>query len=110
MRNPARLLTRIFAVVVAVALSAQQALAQSILRDAETEALFQDMGKPLVDAAGLGKGNVDIVLINDSSINAFVAGGQAIYIHSGLINAAANVDEVQGVVYIERFFQRHVRF
>ncbi len=98
MRNPARLITRIFAIVAAVALSAQHALAQSILRDAETETLFQDMGKPLVDAAGLGKGNVDIVLINDSSINAFVAGGQAIYIHSGLINAAANVDEVQGVI------------
>jgi predicted Zn-dependent protease len=31
-------------------------------------------------------------------VNAFVAGGQAIYIHSGLINQADHVDEVQGVI------------
>ncbi len=32
------------------------------------------------------------------SINAFVAGGQAVYIHSGLINAADTANEVQGVI------------
>lgn len=98
MRKPARLLARIFAIVAAATLSIQQAAAQSILRDAETEALLQDMGNPLVEAAGLKSGNVDIVLINDPAINAFVAGGQAIYIHSGLINAATSVDEVRGVI------------
>ena len=95
---PARLLARLFAIAAAVALSTQQAAAQSVLRDAETEALFKDIGAPLVKAAELGDGNVDFVLLNDPSINAFVAGGQAIYIHSGLINAADNVNEVQGVI------------
>jgi len=98
MRMPARLLARLFAIAAAVALSTQQAAAQSVLRDAETEALFKDIGAPLVKAAELGDGNVDFVLLNDPSINAFVAGGQAIYIHSGLINAADNVNEVQGVI------------
>src|SRR3546814_8940706 len=56
------------------------------------------MAAPLVEAAGLKPGNVYIVLINDPSINAFVAGGQAVYIHSGLINAADNAIEVQGVI------------
>ena len=32
------------------------------------------------------------------SINAFVAGGQAIYIHTGLIDAADTANEVQGVL------------
>ena len=98
MRMPARLLPRLLAITAAVALSVQQAAAQSILRDAETEALLQDMSAPLVKAAGLEKGNVDIVMINDPSINAFVAGGQAVYIHSGLINAATDAGEVQGVI------------
>ena len=98
MRHPARLITRIVAIAAAATLCIQQAAAQSVLRDAETEALFQDMSGPLVDAAGLGKGNVDVVLINDPSINAFVAGGQAIYIHSGLINTATDAGEVQGVI------------
>ncbi len=79
-------------------LLAQPAVAQSVLRDAETEAFFRDASAPLVEAAGLKPGNVDIVLLNDKSINAFVAGGQAIYIHSGLIRAADNVEQFQGVV------------
>ena len=92
------LLLRLLAALALAVLAARPAMAQSALRDAETEALFQDMAAPLVDAAGLAQGNVDIVLLNDPSINAFVAGGQAIYIHSGLINEAASVEEVQGVI------------
>jgi len=79
-------------------LAAPPALAQSILRDAETEALFHDMTSPLVAAAGLDTRNVDIVLVNDPEINAFVAGGQAVYVNSGLINEASSANEVQGVV------------
>ncbi|MEM6857195.1 MAG: M48 family metalloprotease [Pseudomonadota bacterium] len=74
------------------------ASAQSVLRDAETEALLQDMLDPLVEASELDPGNVEVVLINDSSINAFVAGGQVIYVHTGLINAAETANEVQGVL------------
>jgi predicted Zn-dependent protease len=82
----------------ALALGAMPAAAQSVLRDAETEALFRDMTSPLVTAAGLDPKNVDIVLVNDPEINAFVAGGQAVYVNSGLINAADDANEVQGVV------------
>ena len=93
-----RLLARLLAFIAAFSLSVQYAAAQSVLRDAETEALFQDLANPLVEAAGLPRGNVNVVLLNDPSINAFVAGGQAIYIHSGLINAADDANEVQGVI------------
>lgn len=82
----------------ALAAAIQPAVAQSILRDAETEALFRDMARPLVSAAGLDPRNVDIVLIGDGSINAFVAGGQAVYLNSGLIDAADTAEEVQGVI------------
>ena len=58
--------------------SVQPVAAQSVLRDAETEALLHDMASPLIVAAGLDPKNVDIVLVNDSSVNAFVAGGQAV--------------------------------
>ena len=86
------------ALVLAAAITAQPAMAQSILRDAETEELLRDMADPLVEAAGLRPGNVEVVLVNDPSINAFVAGGQVVYIHSGLINAASTANEVQGVI------------
>ena len=69
-----------------------------MLRDSETEALFRDMSAPLIVAAGLDPGNVEVVLLNDPEINAFVATGQTVYLHTGLIQAADNVNQVQGVV------------
>ena len=84
--------------VLSFAFVAKPAMAQSVLRDAETEALFRDMSAPLIEAAGLRPADVRIVLLNDQSINAFVAGGQIVYIHSGLIAEADNINEVQGVV------------
>jgi predicted Zn-dependent protease len=85
-------------VALSFAFVARPAMAQSILRDAETEALFRDMSRPLIEAAGLRPENVQVVMIHDRSINAFVAGGQIVYIHSGLLAAADNANEVQGVI------------
>lgn len=93
---------RLFRLVVttfcALALLVQPATAQSILRDAETEALLREMSGPLIEAAGLPAKNVQFVLIGDQEINAFVAGGQIVYINAGLIQAADNANEVQGVI------------
>ncbi len=98
MRSFFRQLSALLAFVAAMMLAAQPAAAQSILRDAETEALLQEMMDPLTVAAGMPAGSVEVVLINDSSINAFVAGGQRVYVHSGLISAADTANEVQGVL------------
>ena len=87
-----------FILFLAVLVSVRPAMAQSILRDAETEAFFDEISAPLIEAAGLDPKNVDIILINDKSVNAFVAGGQAVYLHSGLIDAATSANEVQGVI------------
>jgi predicted Zn-dependent protease len=80
------------------AFGVRPAMADEILRDAETETLFRDMERQIIEAAGLRPENVQIILLQDRSINAFVAGGQIVYIHSGLIAAADNVNQVQGVV------------
>lgn len=96
--SPGRALGLVLAVLAGLGLPVESANAQSVLRDAETEAVFHDLAAPLVKAAGLDPKNVDIVLVNDPEINAFVAGGQAVYINSGLIGEAASANEVQGVV------------
>lgn len=93
-----RLIARAAALIAIALLASQPAVAQSILRDAETEAFLHDMATPLIAASGLDPRNVDIVLVGDPNINAFVAGGQAVYVHSGLINAASSAGEVQGVI------------
>lgn len=77
---------------------ARPAAAQAILRDAETETLLRDLSRPLVEAAGLRPEDVRIVLIHNNEINAFVAGGQIVYLHSALITSADNANEVQGVI------------
>lgn len=87
-----------FALLASALVALQPVAAQSILRDAETEQLLLDMAAPLIEASELEPGNVELVMINDPSINAFVAGGQAIYVHSGLINEAETANEVQGVL------------
>ena len=70
----------------------------SALRDTETELLFSDIARPLAKAGGLDPNSVRVVLLNDPEINAFVATGQTVYVQSGLIQAAANVNQLQGVI------------
>jgi predicted Zn-dependent protease len=70
----------------------------SILRDAETEALFRDIAAPLVEAANLDNNSVRVVLIRDDEINAFVAGSQNVYVNSGLMTSADNVNQLQAVI------------
>ena len=98
MRKFPRLVARCVAALMIFTLTSQAAMAQSILRDAETEALLHDLAAPLVSAAGLDPRNVDVVLIGDPSINAFVAGGQIVYLNQGLIQTADNAAEVQAVI------------
>ncbi|TIT62103.1 MAG: M48 family peptidase, partial [Mesorhizobium sp.] len=43
-----------------------------VVRDAEIEALVRDYARPIFKAAGLANDGIDIVLVNDSSFNAFV--------------------------------------
>jgi predicted Zn-dependent protease len=106
MNSPVARFARLFMAAVLLAVSViQPAAAQSdqdsgpqVLRDTETELLFKDMSRPMVVAAGLDPNSVNVVLLNDPEINAFVATGQTVYLQSGLIQAADNVNQVQGVV------------
>ncbi|NQV44645.1 MAG: M48 family metallopeptidase [Rhodospirillales bacterium] len=77
------------------ALSASQRI---LVRDAETETSIREYSTPLFEAAGLNPSSVNIYLIHDPSLNAFVAGGQNIFIHTGVLMAAGSVNEVIGVI------------
>lgn len=79
------------------ALLAASAQGQSLLRDAETERLMKDMTAPIFKAANIQPDAVNLYLLNDNSINAFVAEGQNIFMHTGLILRADNVNQVMGV-------------
>ena len=96
--RPSRLAGYIMLWLALVFAAVQPAAAQQVLRDSETELLFRDMSRPLIEAAGLRPDNVKIVLIRDNEINAFVATGQVVYIHTGLLQKADNANQLQGVI------------
>lgn len=72
--------------------------AQGIIRDAEIEHGLRELAKPLAAAAGLGAGNLRLILINDRSLNAFVIDGQTVFIHSGLVLRLKTAAELQAVI------------
>ena len=92
------MLTLVLALAVPRAAAAADDQGPTVLRDTETEQLFADLARPLIEAANLDDKSVEVVLLNDDEINAFVAGSQNVYVNSGLIIAADNVNEVQAVV------------
>lgn len=82
--------------LLSVSISGSFAAGIPVVRDAEIERLMFDYARPLLAAAGV-KGVTEIVLINDTSFNAFVD-GRRIYINTGTIMTAATPNEVIGVL------------
>ncbi len=85
----------------AVCLWATCVLAQSaprIIRDEEIESTLRILSKPIFEQAGISPQTVRFVLVEDDTLNAFVAGGQNIFVHTGLILKTENPEELIGVI------------
>lgn len=70
----------------------------SIIRDAETEELLREYTKPILQAAGLGKQKIDVVIINDRVFNAFVADGRRIFVNIGALTDSLTPNQIIGVL------------
>ena len=68
-----------------------------MIRDAETEQLLRDYTAPILRVAGLSKQNVQVVIINDKSFNAFVMDAHRIFVNSGALMQAATPNQIIGV-------------
>lgn len=55
------------------------------IRDEETESYLRTLAKPIFDAAGLSSKQVNMYIVSSDVLNAFVAGGQNIFMHTELI-------------------------
>ena len=69
-----------------------------MIRDTELESGLQKLMAPLVKAAGYPPGAIAVRIIIDPNYNAFVAGKQIIYVHSGLLLEAQSTEEIIGVL------------
>ena len=61
------------------------ATAQGLIRDAEIEQILREYSDPLYAAAGLKPSDVNIYIIQSDEIQASVAGGQNMFIYTGLV-------------------------
>lgn len=81
-----------------VALSAPVVNAQSLIRDAEIERTLKYVMQPLLKAAGSSSTRIKIYIVNDRSMNAFVAGGRNMFLNTGLIRRMKSVEMLQSVM------------
>ncbi len=98
MRSGIRIVSAAVSFIVALTSAALPAHAIGIIRDSEVENNIRVWSTPLFEAAGLVPDDVQIVLVNDRRLNAFVAGGQRLFLHTGLLLSSANVLQVVGVI------------
>lgn len=98
MRKGIRALSVAVSTFVALSSAASPALAIGIIRDSEIENNIRLWATPIWEAAGLVPDEVRIILVNDRRLNAFVAGGQNLFLHTGLLMRSENVMQVVGVI------------
>jgi predicted Zn-dependent protease len=94
---------RVAAVVAAGALAVSSPPAQAqkgppIIRDAEIEQLLKEYTQPILRVAGLTQQNIQVVIINDRSFNAFVADGRRIFVNGGALLDAETPNQIIGVL------------
>ena len=70
----------------------------AIVRDTEIENTIRAYSVPLFEAAGLDLNSIRIRLVKDNSLNAFVAGGQNIFLNTGLLTRSDNAGQIIGVL------------
>lgn len=81
--------------------SPQPAQAQSginLIRDAEIEATLHNMTNPILEAAGISPGTVNLYIVRDKRLNAFVAGGMNLFLNTGLLMRTDNPGQLAGVI------------
>lgn len=77
---------------------AVQSAAQGLIRDADIEYGLRELAFPVLRAAGLNTNRVRILVVNDSTFNAFVIDHNAIYLNYGLILTVESPEMLQAVI------------
>jgi predicted Zn-dependent protease len=88
----------VISIVIVFGTAPAQAQKISIIRDAEIENTIRQFAAPVFKAADLDPSSVKIHLVLDNTLNAFVAGGQRLFINTGLITQASSASQIIGVI------------
>lgn len=85
-------------IVLLSVLALQPAHAVSLISDTETEKLLHKMIAPVATAAKIPANRLKIHIVNNSDFNAFVMGGEEVFIYTGLLMKIRDVNALQAVV------------
>lgn len=72
--------------------------AASLINDTETEKVITELIAPLGKAANIPAGRLRVHIVNDNDFNAFVMGGEDVYVYTGLLKQIKSPDALQAVV------------
>lgn len=72
--------------------------AASLINDTETERVITDLIAPLAAAADIPDGRLRVHIVGDNQFNAFVMGGEDVYVYTGLLTQIKSPDALQAVV------------
>ncbi|MHA1528133.1 MAG: M48 family metalloprotease [Alphaproteobacteria bacterium] len=85
-------------IALALGLPPQPGAAAGLIRDAEIERTLRGMTTPIFRAAGFGPDSIDLYILNDRSLNAFVANGNNMFLHTGLLETLETPEELMAVI------------
>ncbi|NOX39730.1 MAG: M48 family metalloprotease [Alphaproteobacteria bacterium] len=88
----------LFALAASLATAALPAQSQSLIRDAEIEKTLSLIARPIFKAAGVNPSSIEVLVVNDPSLNAFVVNNRAIFLNSGLITRLKTIGMLQAVI------------
>ncbi|MBV28602.1 MAG: peptidase, partial [Rhodospirillaceae bacterium] len=81
-----------------IALSTISGDAYALIRDEEIETTIRSWSTPILLVAGLDPSAVSVYIVPEKTLNAFVSGGQNIFLTTGLLMRSESPGQVKGVI------------
>lgn len=95
------MLRKVFLSFIAMATAASGSVAHaqriSLLRDTEIENFLYEYSRPILEVSGVNPNSIEILLVNDQSLNAF-AGGRYMGFNTGLLTIADTPNQIEAVI------------
>ena len=85
----------VFLLVFVLAIPAYAVL---LINDTEIESVLTELIEPIATAAKIGDGRLHVHIVNNDDFNAFVMGGEDIYIYTGLLSRVKSPNALRAVV------------
>lgn len=88
----------ILLMLIVTLVNSKQAASLTLITDDETESVIREIAAPIFKAASITQQSMNIYILQDDSINAFVVDGHNMFINTGLIKFSDDPNVIAGVI------------